>query len=184
MAKSEAEVSAEFVALMSPYFRLYPEVVMMHPTKGRIRIDFVGQPTCGRWQGNFGFELKHGAIGDGNFSKWSNALAQCIDYAQSRIISDKIGGEEWFGKTLKYVFIYPCTFKIWQHVQPDDDKQHQWARGQVRLAGKFGVGAIEFDSGKNDWVFTLGAEAAFWLKQGPTNLGLKHAVGERIGADR
>lgn len=184
MAKSESEISAEFIALTSPYFRLFPEVYLLHPARGRLRIDFIGQPTCGRWQGNIGFELKHGGIGDSKFSDWSNALAQCVDYSQSRIISDKIGGEDWFGHSLKYVFIFPCPFRIWRRPEPDEDRQHAWARGQVRLAGKFGVGAIEFDDERQDWVFTLGGEPAFWLLKGPTTLGLKHAVGERIGADR
>ena len=184
MAKPESEISKEFTALMSPYFILYPEVQLIHPSKGRLRIDFIGQPTCGRWQGNMGFELKHGGIGDGKFSSWSNAVAQCIDYSQSRIVSDKIGGEDWFGHTLKYVFLFPCPFRVWRRPEPDEDRQHAWVRGQVRLAGKFGVGAIEEDPERDDWVFTLGAEAAFWLKKGPTFLGTKHAVGERIGADR
>lgn len=181
----EDKVSAYFREAFSPSFTLYPEVMMRMHNSDRIRIDFIGIDKTGKWDGPIGFELKRGSLLADDFSDFSNALAQSIDYSRSVIESD-LDQKRWYGRNPRYVFMFHCPYRIYetQNNQVAMTQRDWWAQGEIKLAGKYGTGAAHFSETKKDWGLFLGGHPAYWLSSGPTFLGMKHAVGEKSGSDR
>lgn len=177
----EAEVSKHFERIFGGTFDLYPQVWMRDPNGSRYRIDYVGREKTGTWQGLVGFELKHGGLCSGSYTDFSAALSQSIDSSRSVINSDTFG-TDWFSKQLRFVFLFPCMFNIYEADPATDGiTVRDWqARGALKLAGKYGVGAIV--RRQHDWVFTLAGHPAYRLNSGPTSLGIKHAIGTRGGS--
>lgn len=183
---AEKEIRTYFEALAEPTFTLYPEVFMRTPGGDRIRIDYVGREKTGTVKGLVGFEMKSGTVGSAGFTDFSAAIAQSIDYSKARITSDLVDQSDWFGTTLKYVFQFPCPYRIYEFENSKTvmRRADMWAQGALKVAGKFGVGAIGYVPSHRDWGCILAGHAAFWMKTGPTDLALRHAKRNQAGSGR
>lgn len=100
----------------------------------RIRIDYVGKDRTEQVRGLIGFELKNACVGRDSFADFANAVSQSIDYQKSRIQSDLVDREDWFASTLKWTFMFPCSYRIYEKGQP---------HGARRAAGYVGAGSAE-----------------------------------------
>jgi hypothetical protein len=128
LKRTEIEVTQEFRALASPYFRLLPEVWMKHLDGSRLRMDFLARPQDPSLfpvtPPLIGFEVKRD---HDEFKTLSKALKQAVDYRHSAIDDRRI--PKLCGITPLFVFVYP----------PYEDEENMWA-GAVRLAGRYNVG--------------------------------------------
>tara|TARA_R110000868_G_scaffold36610_2_gene129818 strand:- start:2 stop:562 length:561 start_codon:yes stop_codon:yes gene_type:complete len=185
---NEKEYSRKFVELFSPHFNLFPSVYMRHPIAGSdLIIDFVGFSRNESVLGPIGFEIKDPLRWDsstGHFRGFTSALAQCMDY-QNRLINSQFKDTEYtqfFNTRLRYTFLFPVDPKWAYQFELDESISSNMAQGALKLAGKFGVGAV--CEAKYDWLMTLGGCHAFSLKNGPNDLFYKHAVATRTGSSK
>lgn len=186
MALDEKKYSSQFVEIFSPKFDLFPQVYMRHPVVGPdIIVDFVGFYKDDSVLGPIGFEIKDPARWDGrdgHFTGFTSSLAQCMDY-QDRLINsqfDMTAYAQHFNSRLRYTFLFPVAPTLAYNFEADESPRSNMSMGALKLAGKFGVGAI--CKAKFDWLMTLGGCHAFSLSKGPTDLFYKHAVATRTGS--
>lgn len=183
--ENEVEVSKHFEATYGQRFELFPEIWMRNNGGYRLRIDYIGFDKSKQVSGAIGFELKHGVLKSGNFSQFSNAMAQCIDYSQSRIETQLTGHPEAYGWYPRFVFMHPAPFCIYEfRTLGSKNMRDIFAQGQMKLAAKYGVGGSYYDEVTRDWGLFIGGHIAHWMNSGPTQLMVKHAISGRKGAAR
>jgi hypothetical protein len=183
--ESEKEIAAYFDAQFGGQFEIYREVWLKDPTFRRLRVDRILKERQGRVGGLWAVELKRPLRDSDSFTCFTRSLAQAMDETQSRIESD-VFGTDWFGRQLRFAFVFPCGFHIYEFeaIGTSISIGDSWAQGALKLAGKFGVGAISYSHRRRDWGFFLSGHPAYWLREGPTELAQKHAVAIRRGSAR
>lgn len=128
----EKEMRQCFERIAGQSFELVSEVYLRHPNADRLRIDYVGREKTGAIQGLIGFELKSAAVATEAFGGWCDAVAQAVDYSKSRIESDFAGDKkDWFGRSLKWVFMFPCPYQIYEQANHSGATATRdlWAQG-------------------------------------------------------
>jgi hypothetical protein len=181
----EPRCSEYFAGKFSGVFDLYPQVNLTTPIGTVNRIDFIGIEKAATVTAPIGFEMKGAdTCGMDNFGDFGNALAQCIDYSKSTIASG--APLHLVGSELRFVFLFPCPFWVYETDNRTRKltQAHMWAQGELKLAAKFGVGAVTHVTRKRDWAFILGGHPAYWKSTGFTPLGLNHRKGSHWGSGR
>lgn len=179
---TEDEVTERFQAIFSPQFKLIPQVWLSHPSGKSLRIDFVGMDKSRTVADPVGFELKRGRINEDNFSRFTDAVKQAIDYSQCTISDHR--ATTWRGAPLRLSFVFPCPY----HIYENDNNRYRtsyrdlWAQGALKQASGFGVGAIQYVPRRKQWGAFLAGQPAWWQKAGFTDLATKHNRASRVGS--
>lgn len=182
---NEKEIEEYFDSIAIPRFKLYNQIWLRHSNGQRFKIDRVAFDRSGEIQGPIGFEFKDTGVITGEFGDFSKAVAQSIDYAHCRIESDLVPASDWFGKNLRYVFVFPCPYSVYElQNNPQTGQRDLWTQGALKLSGKYGVGAVAWVEKKQDWVCLLGGHPAYWISGGATHLGKKHCQRDKMGSSR
>lgn len=185
---NEAAISEWFTGVASPFFDLYPQCVMRQPVAGQAgRIDFIGFEKTGAFVGPLGFEVKDPQRWgtDGKFTAFSSAVAQCMDY-QQMLIAQQFSDPEhtkFFGTRLRFTFLVPVDETWAWSLRSGESIYSRWAQGQLRLAGKYGVGS-GFVEQHRGLMLTLGTETCFSADNGVSPLMVKHAVSGRVASSK
>jgi hypothetical protein len=186
--ETEKQIAEYFDAQFGEQFEICREVWLKDPLARRLRIDRVLKERQGRVGGLWGVELKRLPQANDGFTCFTTSLAQAVDESQSRVESDVFGADnaDWFGHLLRFTFIFPCPFRTYEFELAGEPVGigESWAQGALKLAAKFGVGAISYSTRRHDWGFFLAGHAIYWLREGPTDLAHKHAVALRRGSNR
>lgn len=180
--ESEAATAPLFEGIIKPSFKFVKEVWMRHFTGARLRIDYVAFDRSGQIPDPIGFELKKGRAVADDFSGFTHAVRQSIDYSKSTIQDSR--AQRCNGASLRYVFVFPCPYQIYEHDNSRWRTSYRdlWAQGILKLATESGVGAMGYVPRKKDWGLFLGGHPAWWLKSGPTELAKNHSRAKNVGS--
>ena len=190
LPKDEKETRMCFERLAGTSFDLFGEIHIKPLHCKPIRIDYVGVDKSGQVQGPIGFEIKSPAVAAISFADFASSLAQTIDYSKGAIQTDIYGHKEFYGAPLKWLFMFPCPYQIYEQrniplVNGTQPKiRDLLAQGGMKVASKFGVGGVFYDRKRADWGCFLGGHPAFWMRSGPTPLAMRHAKRAQIGSGR
>lgn len=181
---TEDEAKAHFEKIMSPYYRLYSEVRLVHDNGSHLRIDYVGVPNH-----NYpvelraeiiGFEIKRSFLSPSSFAQpFIRTLQQAIDYRHCRI-ADQRSRRRWHQR-LPFVLIFP-DYRELRTVGSGNamEQRSDWIWGVIRLAGRYNVGFVREQrswSGEDFVAFEV-ADTTIWR----SHMGIVN--GEAFGSNR